>query len=126
MDIRGARVSIAMIGVVLLGSLGCTSEADKGVPVEKTKRATVEETNGATVVEATTPAAAKKAGERTNPMASGFHNPAQACAFILSTKEFRTTPDPDVVAECREDYGVTLENAAEKLPKEAAKDQKDG
>jgi hypothetical protein len=126
MDIRGVRVSLALIVMVLLGSLGCTSEADKGAPVEKTKRATLEETKGTTIVEATTPAAAKKAGERTNPMASGFVNPAQACAFTLSTKEFRATPDPDVVAECREDYNVTLENAAEKLPKEAAKDQKDG
>lgn len=128
MDTRRARSSlalIALVGVVLEG-FGCTSEADKGVPVEKTKRATLEETKEITDAEVTTPGAAKKAGERTNPMASGFHNPAQACAFILSTKEFRATPDPDVLAECREDYGVTPENAAEKLPKEAAKDQKDG
>jgi hypothetical protein len=125
MDMRRVMTSIALVGLVWLGGLGCTSEADKGVPVEKTKRATVEETKGTTIVEATA-RTAERTGERTKPMASGFANPAQACAFVLSSKEFRPDRNPDVVAECREDYGVTLENAAEKLPKEAAKDQKDG
>ncbi len=108
MDTRRVMASIALVGLVLLGGIECTSEAEKG--------ATVEETKGTTNVETTT-GTAKKAGERTNPMASGFDNPAQACAFVLSSKEFRPERNQDVVAECREDYGVTLENAAEKLPK---------
>ncbi len=116
MDIRRVIASIALVGLVLLGGIECTSEAEKGATVERTKEATVEETKGTTNVE-TTAGTAKKAGERTNPMASGFDNPAQACAFVLSSKEFRPDRNPDVVAECREDYGVTLENAAEKLPK---------
>ena len=107
-DIRRVMASIALVGLVLLGGTECTSEAEKG--------ATVEETKGTTNVEATA-GTAKKAGERTNPMASGFDNPVQACAFVLSSKEFLPERNPDVVAECREDYGVTLENAAEKLPK---------
>jgi len=63
--------------------------------------------------EITTPA--KKAEERPKPIASSFANPAQGCALILSSDELRATPNPDVLAECREDYGVTLENASERF-----------
>lgn len=95
MEIRHARVSTALV-VVLLGGLGCTGEAEKGVPVEETKEIL-------------------SAEERPKPIASGFTNPAQGCALILSSDEFRVSPNPDVLAECREDYGVTLENASERV-----------
>ena len=93
---RRVMTSIALVGLVWLGGLRCTSEADKGVPVEKTKETL-------------------RAEERPKPIASGFTNPAQGCALILSSDEFRATPNPDVLAECREDYGVTLENASERV-----------
>jgi hypothetical protein len=104
-DLRRARVSIALVSVVLLGDLGCTSGPEKGAPAEETR-----ETLSAEVT-----MSAKEAEERPKPIASGFANPAQGCALILSSDEFRATPNPDVLAECREDYGVTLENASERV-----------
>ncbi len=98
MDARRARASIALIALVgvVLGGFGCTSEPEKGAPAEQTtERLSME--------------------ERPKHIASGFTNPAQGCALILSSDEFRVNPNPDVLTECREDYGVTLENASERF-----------
>lgn len=100
MNTRRAGASIVLAGVVLLGGFGCTSEPEKGVPVEETEELW---------------AAADKKEGRSKPIASNFDNPEQGCALVMNTEEFRVTPNLDVLAECQEDYGVTLENAPERF-----------
>lgn len=121
-----ARAAIALVGVVLLG--GCAGETEGPTVEEAVEETTVEETTRASIPgswgdmsqeEKDAMDAKKKAGAKTKarpkPVAAEFDNPEGACVFLLSTEEARANPNSDVVAECRDEYGVTLENAPERL-----------
>jgi len=130
---------MVLVGMVaLVGLIGCTSEAEKGVPVEPTK---VEETKEVTVEETVVAEAPRSWGDMSQKekdaidakkkaaaaqkklregAAQSFDDPQELlCVNMLTNEAYMNNPEyasprQELVAKCENDYGITPENAASK------------